>query len=235
MPRIQAAFAVNRLLKALPRSDLRRMLSACENVELTFADVLYTPGERIRYVYFPLRSIISLVMSVDDSLSVEVGLIGNEGMLGIPLALGVFESPLSAVVQGGGSAVRMEAASFCVELRRSPALQNEIQRYTFVRMNHLAQAAACTRFHMVEARLARWLLMTQDRAHADTFRITHEFLAFMLGVRCVGVTNAASSLQKRGLIRYRRGNITVLDRRGLKSASCGCYRSDRESYERVLD
>lgn len=235
MPRIQPAFAANRLLKALPRSDLRRMLGGCESVELAFADVLYSPGERISHVYFPMRSFISLVMSVDDSACVEVGLIGNEGMFGTPLALGVYESPLRAVVQGAGSAIRMEAASFCFELRRSQALQSEIHRYTFVRMNHLAQAAACTRFHMVEARLARWLLMTQDRAHADTFRITHEFLAFMLGVRRVGVTKAATSLQQRGLIRYSRGNITVLDRRGLKSASCGCYQSDLESYDRILD
>lgn len=233
--RIQPAVAVNRLLEALPVSDLRRMLAGCESIELAFADVLYTPGERISYVYFPMRSSISLIMSVDGAASVEVGLIGNEGMLGIPLALGVDESPVRAVVQGGGSAVRMGAASFCLELVRSQALQSGIDRYIFVHLNHLAQASACTRFHLVEARLARWLLMTQDRAHADTFHITHEFLAFMLGVRRVGITNAANALQMRGLIRYSRGNITVLDRRGLKAASCGCYKSDRESYDRILN
>jgi CRP-like cAMP-binding protein len=196
VPSTQLAPAVNRLLEALPSSDLRRMLAGCETVELGFADVLYTPRERLSHVYFPITSFISLVMPVDDSASLEVGLIGNEGMFGIPLVLGVDVSPVRAVVQGAGSALRMDAAAFRRELGRNEALQREIDRYVFVHLSQLAQTAACTRFHVVEARLARWLLMTQDRAHADTFHITQEFLAFMLGVRRVGVTKAASSLQK---------------------------------------
>ena len=210
------------------------MLAGCEPVELAFADVLCTPGESIRHVYFPTRSCISLVMPVDDSASLEVGLIGSEGMLGIPLALGVDRSPVSAVVQGAGSALRMEADYFCRELERSQALQGGVNRYVFVCLNQLAQRAACTRFHVVEARLARRLLMTQDRAHTDTFSITHEFLASMLGVRRVGITRAATSLQERRLIRYSRGKVTVVDRRGLRAASCDCYRADRESYDRIL-
>ncbi len=234
MPAIPRRLAVNRLLDGLPASDLRRIVAGCETVELTFAEVLYTPGERLRHVYFATRGFISLVMPVDESASLEVGLVGNEGMFGIPLALGIDVSPLRAVVQGAGSALRMGAAHFCRELGRSRALQREIDRYVFVHLSQLAQTAGCTRFHVVEARLARRLLMTQDRAHADAFHITQEFLAFMLGVRRVGITKAASSLQKRGLIRYSRGNIIVLDRRGLKAASCGCYKSDRESYDRIL-
>ncbi len=231
---IKTAPAVNRLLEALPESDLRRMLAGCETVELAFADLLYAPRERVRHVYFPTSSFVSLIMPIDASASLEVGLIGNEGMLGIPVVLGVNVSPVRAVVQGAGSALRMDAAPFSRALRRSQALQREIDRYVFVHLSQLAQTAACTRYHVVEARLARWLLMTQDRAHAATFHITQEFLAFMLGVRRVGVTKAASSLQRRSLIRYSRGNITVINRRGLKAASCGCYKADRESYDRIL-
>ena len=234
MPSIQRPPAVNRLLDALPASELGRMLEGCESVQLVFADVLYTPGERLKHVYFPIRSFISMVMPLLDSTSLEVGLIGNEGMFGIPLALGVDVSPVRAVVQGGGRAFRMDAEFFCRELEHSQALQGGINRYVFVQLSQLAQTAACTRFHVVEARLARWLLMTQDRAHADTFRVTQEFLALMLGVRRVGVTKAARSLQERNLIHYNRGDVTILDRRGLKAASCECYKADRESYDRVL-
>ncbi len=225
---------VNRLLEGLPNSDKRRILAACETVDLTFADVLCSPGDRISHVFFPTSSFISLIMPIDDSASLEVGLVGNEGMFGIPLVLGVDVSPMCAVVQGAGSTLRMSAARFSREFGRSPALHHAIDRYVFVHLSQLAQTAACTRFHVVEARLARWLLMTQDRAHADTFHVTQEFLAFMLGVRRVGVTTAASSLQKRNLIHYSRGTITVLDRRGLKTASCGCYKADRNSYARVF-
>jgi CRP-like cAMP-binding protein len=234
MPSIQRSPAVNRLLGALPSSDLRRILGACETIELAFADVLYSSNDCLDNVYFPTRGFISLIMPVDDYASLEVGLVGNEGMFGIPVALGVNVSPVHAIVQGAGAALRIGAPLFRRELGRSQALQREIDRYVSVRLTQLARTAACTRFHVVEARLARWLLMTQDRAHADTFHITHEFLAFMLGVRRVGVTNAASTLQKRNLIHYSRGNITVLDRRGLKAASCGCYSADRKSYERIF-
>ena len=235
MPEVQRAPPSNRLLQALPESEQRRMLAGFGSVELVFADLLYSPMEPLSHVYFPLKGFISLIMPVDASSSLEVGLIGNEGMFGVPLALGVNVSPMRAVVQGAGSALRMEAASFTRELERHQELRREINRYAFVQLTQLAQTAACTRFHVVEARLARWLLMTQDRAHAYGFHITQEFLALMLGVRRVGVTKAAGSLQKRNLIRYSRGNITVLDRRGLKSASCGCYKADRESYDRILN
>jgi len=234
MPSKQGAPAVNRLLQALPSRDRRRMLDGCQTVELAFADVLYTPWERLRYVFFPTTSFISLIMPADTAASLEVGLIGSEGMFGISLALGVSVSPVCALAQGAGSALRMDAATFRSELAHSQTLRRDIDRYVFVHVSQLAQTAACTRFHVVEARLARWLLMTQDRAHGDTFRITQEFLALMLGVRREGVTKAAGSLQKLGLIHYKRGDITVLDRRGLESASCGCYKADLEAYERIL-
>jgi len=231
---IQRTPIENHLLAALPDLQRRRMLARCDSVDLAFGDVLYRPLEPLVHVYFPLRASISLVMPMDDSDSVEVGLVGREGMFGIPLALGVPTSPVRAVVQGGGTSLRMDATAFCRELARSPALRQEVDRYVYVHVSQLAQAVGCTRFHLVEARLARWLLMTQDRAHADSFHITHQFLAVMLGVRRVGVTKAASSLQKRNLIHYSRGHITVLDRVGLKAASCTCYKADRISYAQTL-
>ena len=234
MPSIGRVPAVNRLLEALPGIELRRLLAECETVDLAFADLLYSPPQRLSHVYFPISSFISLIMPIDDASSLEVGLVGNEGVFGIPLVLGVHVSPVRAVVQGAGSALRMGAASLRRELQRGPALRRQIDRYVSVHVSQLAQTAGCTRFHVVEARLARWLLMTQDRAHANTFQVTQEFLALMLGVRRVGVTKAASSLQERNLICYRRGNLTVLDRRGLKAASCGCYKADRASYDRIL-
>jgi CRP-like cAMP-binding protein len=230
----QRVIAVNRLLAGLPGSDRRRFLAGCENVDLEFAEVLYQPGVPLGHVYFPTSSFISLIMPVDATASLEVGLVGDEGMFGSPLALGVETSPVRAVVQGGGVALRMSAAAFRRELAHSPALHRVIDRYVYVHLCQLAQTAACTRFHLVEARLARWLLMTQDRAHSDSFHVTQEFLALMLGVRRVGVTKAAGSLLRRKLIDYRRGNVTVMDRRGLKAASCGCYKADLESYDRIL-
>ena len=213
----------NSLLAAVPRKEYRRLLARLEPVTLSFGEVLYEPGETIRHVYFPGASLVSLLTLADGHLAMEVGLIGRDGMVGIPLVLGHDVSSVRALVQGTGTALRIASADFLREFRLSPPLQHELYRYTHALMAQISQTAACNRFHVVEARLARWLLMTHDRVKSDHFHMTHEFLGHMLGVRRVGVTKAAQMLQKRKLIGYSRGEITVLDRTGLEGAACACY------------
>lgn len=234
MPPRNALPIGNRLIAALPPKDRSRLLASCEEVDLVFNSVLHEPGDRIRHVYFPTSSYVSLITPADGAASLEVGLVGNEGMHGVSLALGIDIAPLKALIQGGGSALRMSATAFANAQARSPALRRELGHYVYVLMCQLAQSSACTRFHVVEARLARWLLMTHDRAHSDRFHVTHAFLALMLGVRRPGVTAAASALHKQKLIGYRRGDVTVLDRRRLEAVACSCYKADIAVYERML-
>jgi CRP-like cAMP-binding protein len=224
----------NRLLDRLPAKDRKHLLAGCEQVELSFPDVLAEPGDALQHIYFPTASFISLVSSVGTHDNLEVALAGNEGLYGVPVALGVATSPVHALVQGSGLAWRMGAGAFQRELERSAGLRSCINRYIYVLMSQLIQTASCNRFHVVEQRVARWLLMTADRSHAPTFRITHEFLAYMLGVRRVGITEAASALQRRGLIGYTRGVVTIVDRPGLEHAACSCYASDLATYKRIL-
>ena len=227
--------AENHLIELLPSADRLRLLALCEPVDLVISSVLCEAGTPTRHVYFPLDGFISLVAPIDGRPGLEVGMVGREGMLGAQLALGVCVTPLRALVQGGGSSWRIDSAAFRRELRRSAALRHGIHRYLYVLMAQLASAAACLRFHLIGPRLARWLLMSQDRAHADSFHVTHEFLAYMLGVRRVGITTAAGGLQHAGLIEYRRGHLTVLDRAGLEAAACSCYLTDRRAYSELLD
>ncbi len=223
------------MLAALPRKQYQSLLSGLESVALRFGEVLYEPGERIRFVYFPGDSLVSLLTLVDAQSALEVGMVGREGMVGVPLSLGADISPVRALVQGAGAAMRMKAARFSREIRKSPQLQQEVNRYTSVLMAQITQTAACNRFHVVEARLARWLLMTRDRLRSDEFPLTHEFLGHMLGVRRVGVTKAARALQGRKLIRYTRGKIQILNRRGLKASACSCYELVKDMYDDVRD
>jgi CRP-like cAMP-binding protein len=234
LPSTEAVHTTNRLLDALPAKDCQQLLANCEHIELIFDDVLYQAGDFIPHVYFPTGSFVSLLTPVNGSSNLEVGLVGNEGMLGITLILGVDVAPFHALVQGAGPSLRMPTAIFLRILEQSSALQSVLKRYLYVSFKQLAQTAGCTRFHVVESRLARWLLMTQDRAHSDSFHVTHVFLAYILGVRRVGITKAANALQKQKLIRYRRGDVTVLDRAGLQAASCICYKADIETYQKIL-
>ncbi len=214
----------NALLAALPRSDYETILPDLTQVDLSFEQVLYEPGSHMRFVYFPTGCLVSLLTLVEGHLALEVGLVGREGMVGSPLALDVSVSPVRALVQGGGTALQMTSVRFSSALHDSPTLLHGIHHYIHSLMGQIAQTAACNRFHVVEARLARWLLMTRDRVGSGEFRMTHEFLSTMLGVRREGVTVAASSFQKANLLKYSRGHISILDHAGLEAAACSCYR-----------
>lgn len=224
----------NRLLAQLPARDREAVTCLGERVTLDFRAVLARPDSVIRHVYFPLTCFISVVVPADKGESLEVGLIGNEGMLGGTISLGVNSAPLHALVQGAGTALRITAAHFRRELERRPKLERAVTRYCYVLLRQVSQTAACTRFHTIEERLARWLLMTQDRASGAEYHLTQAFLARMLGVRRVGVTQAASTLQARGLIGYRRGEVVISDRSGLRAASCICYSKDKRLYKRTM-
>lgn len=224
----------NQLIARLPHQSRLGLMKICKPVQLTTAQVLCDGGKPIRHVYFPVEGFISLVTLLDGKPVLEVGMVGREGMLGAQMALGVSAEPLHAVVQGPGSSWRIEASAFRREINGNKALKQTLGQYLHVTGTQLAGSAACLRFHRIGPRLARWLLMTQDRAHSNSFKVTHEFLSFMLGVRRVGITTAASALQRRGLVKYHRGDIEILDRPGLERAACACYALDRKIYSDLL-
>jgi CRP-like cAMP-binding protein len=230
MTTLKQSAPTNRLLAALPAT----VLASCERIDLQFAAVLCESGEPIRHVYFPLDSFISLITTLESGEKLEVGIVGSEGMFGMSLVLGVNVASHHALVQGAGTALRMSAATFARHFRKNLKFQKDLHRYVYVLMRQLALTAACSHYHETGARLARWLLLTRDRAHSDRFQLTHEFLAYMLGVRRVGITEAATGLQKRGLIEYRRGQIVILNGPGLEKSACGCYRQSNDMYEKIL-
>lgn len=232
---VQDQIAVsNRLLAALPRRQQQRFLENCDNVALVLTDTLAAPGERALHVYFPTAGFISLIVRLDNGSQLEIGIVGNEGMLGASVALGIDISPQHAVVQRAGSALRMSTTAFRRHCRDSASLREIFARYVYVSMRQLAQTTACTHYHVVEERLARWLLMSRDRAGGNTFHLTQALLASMLGVRRAGITQAAHALQERGLIRYTRGDITIVDAKGLQSKACECYERANEIYEHAF-
>jgi CRP-like cAMP-binding protein len=224
----------NLLLASLPAEARRRLAADSVLVKLPLQEILAEPGERVRHAYFPIDGFISLVTPAQGRRQLEIGLVGSEGMLGVSLMLDVDRSPVRALVQGAGHAWRVDAAILRRELDGNPAFCALLDRYLYVFLSQLVQTATCVGFHPIQARLARWLLMTRDRAHSNQFHITHEFLALMLGVRRVGVTRAASGLRRRQLIRYRRGDIAILDVRGLERTACGCYDIDKQTHARFM-
>jgi CRP-like cAMP-binding protein len=224
----------NRLLAALPPEDLARLWPRLQPVELVFRQTLHAPEEPITAVYFPETGYLSRLAPMDDGDSAEVGLVGPEGMIGLAILLGGDRDGFEILVQVPGTALRMGAGAFREELDRIPALRAVLNRYALAHFEQVARSAACNGRHHVEQRLARWLLMAHDRVEGDEFPMTHEFLSMMLGVRRAGITVAAGTLQKAGLIRYERGRMEITDRPGLEAAACECYGIDRRAYDRLL-
>jgi len=224
----------NSLLARLSSSDRAHVLKVGQVVDLEFGETVSESNERIRYVYFPTTSYISLITPKGAAESLEVGLVGREGVFGITLLLGIDTSPLKGLVQGSGKALRLTVEQFRRAAAKRPTFARVTHAYLYVLIAQIAQTAACGRYHALEARLARWLLMTHDRAGADTFRLTHEFLAQMLGVRRAGVTEVAGVFQKRKLIQYRRGVVRILNRAGIEAACCACYYSLNGMYAHHL-
>lgn len=213
---------LNRLLDTLPKHEYKRLLPQLKPVTLVLGDVLYEPGDVIKYVYFPNNSIVSLISELSGTW-LEVGMVGNEGMAGLGVFLDVRSASTRALVQGSGTAMRMSSAAVRTEANRLGGLHRLLHRYSHSLLIQVSQSSLCNRFHLVDARLARWLLMTNDRLGVAAFPLTQEFMSNMLGVRREGVSKAAAALQAAKLIRYSRGLITILNRRGLEAKSCQCY------------
>ena len=224
----------NGLLSALPREEYERLSPHLEVVRLTPGKILYNAGDVVRHAYFPKGGMISLLSITEDGRTVEVGMIGSEGMSGIPIILRCSEAPYQVMVQLAGNALRIRGGALREEFDRGGKLQELLLRYTHSVLVQVAQSAACNRFHTVEQRLCRWLLVSRDLVQTDTLNLTQEFLSHMLGVPRTSVTMIAGTLQNEGLVRYRRGRITILSRKGLEAASCECYRRVREGISNFL-
>lgn len=220
--------SANQLLASLPKKSYLSLERHLEEVPLVFGEVLYLPQTPITDVYFPLSGIVSLLATANGRYSLEVGIVGNEGMVGLGVFMGVNSSNNRAVVQGTGSAMKIKSAAFFKACNGDAALTRVLQRYSHSWLTQITQAAVCNQFHVVNARLARWLLLTHDCMGGDEFQLTQEFLSHMLGVRREGVSRAAGDLQKRNLIAYKRGRLKVLDRSGLENTACGCYQIIRD-------
>lgn len=224
----------NLLLAAIPNKELEILLKHCASVQLHQFDQIALRFEKIEFAYFPSNSVISLLLPIHGANGLEVGLIGNEGMLGATLVLGNIRAPVNAVVQRTGSAMRISAKQFLRALEQLPALNLVIKKYLYVLMSQLMQTVECKRFHLAEARLARLLLMLRDRAHSSDIRVTQVQLAEMLGVRRVGVTKSAGELRTKNLISYSRGKVHIHNTNGLEALACICYLADKESYSHVF-
>ncbi len=224
----------NRILNALTRSEFESLSAHFDPINLSSGEILYRPEQPITHVYFPDRGTVSLVSTFEDGGTVEVGMVGNEGMFGVCVFLGSVTTPLTAQVQLPGEGLRMRADVLRREFQKGGQLQDLLLRYTQAFITQIAQTAACNRAHNVEGRLAKWLLMCADRSQAGELRLTHEFISTMLGTRRAGVTETACKLKEAGLISYRRGNVSIIDRAGLEAVSCECYALVKKEFTRLV-
>jgi len=224
----------NRILNALSRAEYERLADHLEFVNLTKGEILYQPDEPITHVYFPNRGTVSIVSTFEDGGMVEVGMVGNEGMFGVCVFLGSISTPLLAQVQLEGDGFRMRAEVFMGEFNKGGVLHDMLLRYTQCFITQIALAAACNRAHNINGRLSKWLLMCQDRAQSKNLPLTHEFIATMLGTRRAGVTEAATALRDAGVISYYRGQVTIIDRKGLEGMSCECYPMMKKEFTRLV-
>lgn len=224
----------NTLIDSLPIGERRQLIASAHKVSMDLHAVMGEPGSLVTKVLFPLSGYLSMVVKLEDAPGLEVGVVGGEGMLGLALVLGGKTAPWHVVVQGAGSALQIQKKAFAVLLKECPALRLTLHRYAYVLLAQTGSFAACSRFHTIYQRLSRWLLMSQDRARSDSFQMTQELIAYMLGVRRVSITHAASALQSAHLIEYCRGEIHVLNRAGLETAACHCYANARDLYSQVF-
>jgi len=228
------SYSRNKILAALPPDEFGRMEAKLKPVRLELGETVYMPEQKMEYVYFITRGVVSLLAALENGATVEAGVIGPEGMVGIPVVLGADSTPNQALVQGEGEALRMSSNDVRIEFRNGGKLRDLTLRYTHTLFTQVAQTAACNRLHSIEQRLARWLLLTQDRVDSHEFVLTQDFLSRMLGVRRAGVSVAATTLKQAGLIDYHRGTMMVVDRKGLENYSCECYGIVRDEYDRYL-
>jgi CRP-like cAMP-binding protein len=224
----------NQLLLALPRADYARILDGFEQVELIPGRVLYEVTDTIRHAYFPLSGMISLLASTENGSTIEIAMVGKEGMVGLPMVLGTYKTPYRITVQVRGRALKIRSNPLRAEFDRCGRLHDILLRYTSTVLTQISQSAVCNHFHTAEQRLCRWLLVTQDRTHLNEFNLTQEVISHMIGIPRTHVTKCALSLQERGLIRYSRGRIAIINLRGLEAASCECFRTVKEEIDSFL-
>lgn len=225
----------NNLINSLPKEMQELVLAKADLVILTLSDNICVFDKPVENLYFPIDGFISITQSIDKHPPIEIGMIGREGMLGAEVILGSMTNPFGALVQGSGNAWKMGVNDFLTHIKNIPEFEAIVDSYLTVRINQLGLSAACEHFHEIGPRLAKWLLMSQDRAHSPTFQMTHEFIALMLGVRRVGITTTAADFRRRGLIEYHRGEMKVLNRSALKAEACSCYQKNRKIYSSVIN